>query len=418
MRMQRIVTLALFIALAAGPLAWSQEETNPKDEPAPAARERAASGDAANDEAAPTAEEKDAPDDEQTPAETPPADEASPKAEAWQAAIEEWKALLKELRTLREEYKVADKGELDGIRQRYNDLLAKGEKMLPELKQNARAAFAEAPNEDRQLTRFLEKVVADGLRSDNYRAAFDLAQFLIDHNCEDKQIYNLAGLAAYGSNHFEKAQEYLDKAETEGVLSKDGEEAHANVDEMIKLWSEEEKFRQAEAEADDLPRVRLKTSEGDILVELFENEAPDTVGNFISLVEKGFYDGRVFHRVLPAFMAQTGCPNGDGTGGPGYKIYCECYKDPHRNHFAGSLSMAHAGRDTGGSQFYITFKPTPHLNGRHTVFGRVLEGWDVLARLQRVDPSPRKPRPPELDKIVEAEVVRKRDHEYKPNKVQ
>lgn len=191
--------------------------------------------------------------------------------------------------------------------------------------------------------------------------------------------------------------------------------ALASLDEVQKAWAEEVKLREAEAKADDLPRVSLKTTKGDIVVELFENEAPDTVGNFIALVEDGFYDGRLFHRVLPNFMAQTGCPKGDGTGDPGYSIYCECYKEPHRNHFAGSLSMAHAGRDTGGSQFYLTFQPTPHLNGKHTVFGRVIEGEEVLGKLQRI--SPDAPSQPVPDKILEAKVLRKREHEYKPNKV-
>ena len=148
---------------------------------------------------------------------------------------------------------------------------------------------------------------------------------------------------------------------------------------------------------------------------MFENEAPEAVGNFVSLVENKFYDGLSFHRVLGNFMAQGGCPLGTGTGDPGYKIYCECYKENHRNHFRGTLSMAHAGKDTGGSQFFLTFVPTTHLNGRHTAFGRVIQGMDVLAKLQRIDPDdPAKPAP---DKIVKAEVIRKRDHKYEPNKV-
>src|SRR5690606_2930191 len=130
----------------------------------------------------------------------------------------------------------------------------------------------------------------------------------------------------------------------------------------------------------------------------------------ITLVEDQFYDGLTFHRVLPHFMAQGGDPNGDGSGGPGYEIPCECYKPEARMHFRGSLSMAHAGRDTGGSQFFITFLPTAHLNGRHTVFGRVIEGLDVLDQLQRRDPESASA--PEPDKIVKAEVLRKRDHEY------
>ncbi len=94
------------------------------------------------------------------------------------------------------------------------------------------------------------------------------------------------------------------------------------------------------------------------------------MGNFISLVDSGFYDGLTFHRVLKGFMAQGGCPKGDGTGDPGYSIYCEVNQENARKHFRGSLSMANAGKDTGGSQFFLTFLPTPNLNGKHTVFRR------------------------------------------------
>ena len=163
--------------------------------------------------------------------------------------------------------------------------------------------------------------------------------------------------------------------------------------------------------------MKIETTKGTIVIELFENEAPQSVGNFVNLVEKKFYDGTIFHRVLPNFMAQGGDPEGTGTGGPGYNIYCECYEKNHRKHFRGTLSMAHAGRDTGGSQFFLTFIPTAHLNGRHTAFGRVIEGMDVLAKLQRIDPSnPAKAAEP--DKIVKATVERKREHEYVPTKVQ
>jgi cyclophilin family peptidyl-prolyl cis-trans isomerase len=182
-----------------------------------------------------------------------------------------------------------------------------------------------------------------------------------------------------------------------------------------KAWAEEKELRAAEAKADDLPRVKFTTNKGVIVMELYENEAPETVGNFISLVEKKYYDGLTFHRVLPNFMAQGGCPKGDGTGGPGYTIFCESTKPEHRNHFAGTLSMAKtAMKDTGGSQFFLTFRRTSHLDGMHTVFGRVIEGLDVVENIQRINPGRSGGVSP--DKIVKAEVVRKRDHEYKPNK--
>ena len=161
----------------------------------------------------------------------------------------------------------------------------------------------------------------------------------------------------------------------------------------------------AEAKADDLPRVLLKTSKGDIVLELFENEAPNTVANFIALVEKGFYNGLTFHRVLPNFMAQGGDPTGNGSGGPGYAIACECYRPDARMHFRGSLSMAHAGRDTGGSQFFLTFLPTRHLNGQHTCFGRVIRGMDVLAKTPL--PRPGAANQPGRQNL-EAKVLRKR----------
>ena len=147
----------------------------------------------------------------------------------------------------------------------------------------------------------------------------------------------------------------------------------------------EQQIREKEAAADDLPRVKIVTDAGDIVIELYENEAPNTVANFISLVEKKFYDGTSFHRVLPNFMAQGGDPKGDGSGGPGYTIACECYRDDARMHFADTLSMAHAGKDTGGSQFFLTFRRTPHLDGKHTVFGKVTSGQDIVDSVQQGD---------------------------------
>jgi cyclophilin family peptidyl-prolyl cis-trans isomerase len=164
--------------------------------------------------------------------------------------------------------------------------------------------------------------------------------------------------------------------------------------------------------AEKLPQVLLKTSKGDVLLELYEDEAPNTVANFVNLVEKGFYDDLAFHRVLDGFMAQGGCPDGRGTGGPGYKIACECGRPGAHKHDRGVIAMAHAGKDTGGSQFYITFVKTPHLDGKHTVFGRIVKGMDVVDSFNRS----RSGKPAE--KIIKATVVSKRDHKYEPKTIQ
>ena len=116
-----------------------------------------------------------------------------------------------------------------------------------------------------------------------------------------------------------------------------------------------------------MTKAIIKTNKGDINIEFFDNDAPGTVANFVKLAESGFYNGLSFHRVISNFMVQGGCPRGDGTGGPGYSIKCEI--NPNK-HLAGSLSMAHRGKNTGGSQFFICHSPQPHLDGVHTVFGQ------------------------------------------------
>jgi peptidyl-prolyl cis-trans isomerase B (cyclophilin B) len=134
----------------------------------------------------------------------------------------------------------------------------------------------------------------------------------------------------------------------------------------------------------------IETVRGTIEVELFADEAPNTVANFAKLANSGFYDGTKFHRVIPNFMIQGGDPYSKtgkgpvGTGGPGYTIKCETHGNAHK-HVAGTLSMAHAGKDTGGSQFFICHSPQPHLDGVHTVFGQVTKGKDVVNKIAQND---------------------------------
>jgi peptidyl-prolyl cis-trans isomerase B (cyclophilin B) len=129
--------------------------------------------------------------------------------------------------------------------------------------------------------------------------------------------------------------------------------------------------------------AEIKTHEGTMKLELYFKQAPNTVANFVHLADSGFYNGLTFHRIIEGFMAQGGDPNGDGTGGPNWKI------DDEKNdlkHEAGTLSMANAGPNTAGSQFFICHMPQPHLDGRHTIFGKLVSGFDVLTRLERGDP--------------------------------
>ena len=391
---------------------------------------------------------------------TAPADGSMPAAdvgrpadsddEATQCAVEpfatvlaRWKEILGQVRELHKRHKkllateqrstgagaegfdptgvrsAAAQSERQAIRGEFERLLQQGQELVPKLRQSAVAAYTLAPNSDHQLSRFLVKLVEDDLLLDDYKSAFELAGMMTRAGSKEPELLDYVGRAAFARHDFDTARKYLTAARDASGSSSFSELSLKTVEESQRLWKIEQEIRQKEAEAGDLPRVRLKTTKGDIVVELFENESPQTVGNFVSLVETGFYNGLSFHRVLPGFMAQAGCPKGDGTGGPGYTIYCECTLPNHRNHFRGSLSMAKAKEpNTGGSQFFLTFLPVPHLNGKHTVFGRVIEGMAVLTKLRRIDPSGEQARADvEPDKIVSAEVLRKRDHPYLPTKV-
>ena len=134
--------------------------------------------------------------------------------------------------------------------------------------------------------------------------------------------------------------------------------------------------------------AKFETTMGDFEIELAEDKAPKTTKNFIDLAEKGFYDGLIFHRVIEGFMIQGGCPNGTGTGGPGYHIEDEFHKDL-RHSGPGVLSMANAGPNTGGSQFFITLDKTPWLDGHHAVLGHVVKGMDVVKKIGSTAPSSR-----------------------------
>ena len=206
----------------------------------------------------------------------------------------------------------------------------------------------------------------------------------------------LLAQAYFDENLFGEASEVLAAMNLEAIEDV-AVRAQANnivrqCEEIKPLWEAELAVRAKEEAADNLPRVEIQTAKGSILIELFEDDAPNTVANFISLIQSDYYDGIAFHRFEPNFMIQGGCPNtktGEGTygtGGPGYTIADECKGDNARLHFADSVAMDKTSApDTGGSQFYLNHRPTTWLNNRHTVFGRVLEGRDVACKLRKDD---------------------------------
>ena len=410
---------------------------------------------------APSAAQPAAPAVEAAPTAAPAAAEKQPgpKIQQFQAVFAQWKKLLTELMQIREGYATFDDAKRKEAKDRYVELTAAAQKLYPVLSTTVEGAYEEDPA-NKETEQFMLAICGGNVKMDNYEESYRLGETLIKHKrSEDAQItelqrlnmfqlleeakklnlknheglkkqeliiriikekkknlYYWTGLSACMIGKLDIGEKYLKIAAQNGSIGKEGRRFLGNMDYFKKAWEDEQKIRAAEAKANDLPRVLLKTNKGDIEIELFENEAPMTVANFISLVEKGFYDGLTFHRVLPGFMAQGGCPDGTGRGGPGYTIPCECYTPNHRLHFRGTLSMAKAiPRDTGGSQFFLTFVPTKNLDGLHTAFGRVVKGIDVLSKIRRRDPDATPPLP-QPDEIIEAKVLRKRPHEYKPTK--
>jgi len=288
-------------------------------------------------------------------------------------------------------------------------------KVLPKLAELAPKVFAADPKNFDAGETALEFAFQDN----QYDQSAKLASQLLAAGDESMIVRNMGGISFFARHEFAKAREWLEAAEKKEELHPQlGARYLESALDYGPLWEKEQGIRAKEAKLagdDRLPRVKFTTNKGDIVIELFENEAPNTVANFISLVESKTYDGCKFHRVIPTFMAQGGDPlskdkdpANDGTGGPGYAIPCECYRPDARMHFRGSLSMAHAGKDSGGSQFFMTHLPTSHLNPNaesqtgHTVFGRIVEGLEVAAGLKVGDV------------IESASVLNKRPHPYKP----
>jgi cyclophilin family peptidyl-prolyl cis-trans isomerase len=349
------------------------------------------------------------------PAAAKPASRPEPaavKAE-FDTARAAWDKILGEIAVLEAKYRQpgADK---QAVAADYEKKVAEVRAAADRLEQAALAVVTVEPKNP-QAREICGAVVASAIQNDDPDRGLVVATKLAESGAADDGISFMAATAAMILSRPDDAAAWLAKAKAAGLAADQAADLErALAQERPKITAELAK-RQAEAAADDLPRVKLTTSAGDMVVELFENEAPNAVANFIALVEKGFYDGTPFHRVIGGFMAQGGDPTGTGTGGPGHAIACECDKPGARQHFLGSLSMAHAGKNTGGSQFFLTFRPTEHLDGKHTVFGRVIEGLDVLPRIRRTqDDEGRSVAGVEPDRITKAVMVRKRNHPYEP----
>jgi cyclophilin family peptidyl-prolyl cis-trans isomerase len=261
-----------------------------------------------------------------------------------------------------------------------------------------------------------------------YESAYEVGHKLLKIDPSNDFARLLVGMSSLLTNRFGEARQFraqhgasLALFEPEAIAFEN--ELFSEIELLENNFQQEMALREQEAKADDLPRVQMKTTKGTIMLELFENHAPDTVANFISLVEAKHYDGKIFNRVVNRFMAQAGGFREDQSYHvPGYKIYDEHTRPDARRHFRGVVSMANTGRpNSADAEFFITMVPRPSLDGKYTAFGRVVSGMEAVDRLNRTVRMEEDNKEVAIegvvpDQIISATVVRKREHEYRPNK--
>lgn len=354
------------------------------------------------------------------------------ETEALKKATADFRELLKEMRETMVRFNVGEKSEDKKWRARWAELQMEGVALHQVMVKAAIAEFQEDPMGRAPIAQMLFEILDRNIEADRYQGMSEVAKVLIENGFQDEKLQGYLTMAAYALNDYDVARPNLDALIESGIVSQQLLILQENFDVIVSTWKEELRLREEDAKGEPLPRVLIRTTKGNMEVELFENQAPETVANFLHLAETGFYDHQTFHRVIQHFMAQTGCPNGDGSGGPGYTINGEMHKPNARKFFRGTLGLAlapnpetgEADPQSGGSQFFIMFLPTYELNGNYTAFGRVIRGIDVLANINKINPDEedeekKKENSDQMpDEILGMEVLFKRDHEYQLTKTE
>lgn len=272
----------------------------------------------------------------------------------------------------------------------------------------------------------IEMLVAD-VKLDRFDPWLVPCQTLVNSGkFQDESLLQSAGFVALAHCDFDLLEKCWGPLQQQGILSPMEVSLLGQIDKLRASWEREQKFREEDAKRGDNPLVEFQTSKGRIVVELFENNAPEAVNSFIYLVEKKFYNDKSFFRVEQHTCAQTGCEKGDGSSNAGYVFAGEAKNENRRDHFRGTISIAlgvdetteAVDQNSGGSQFYFCFLPLLHLNEDFTVFGRIVEGQpsiNLLRVMNLTNEKEKKDTSKNPDFIHSAKVIRKRDHEYKPN---
>ena len=343
----------------------------------------------------------------------------------YDAVVVEFREQIKSAQSAVARFKLGNRKTAKEYRSKYGVAIAATERARQKMIPLAIELFGKTNKPDQDLLLMIRRIQIEAYNLDQFERCYELCERLLVVDPTNPTAILNKGLSAIMMGKIDEAVEFK---ETKGTYLNDvkdlGKDMYDDLDDIVVKHKREMEYRKSDAEGDPLPQVELKTSKGTIVVELFENQAPGTVANFITLVDAEFYDGLIFHRVIERFMAQTGgMVSMEQQKILGYNIYDEHTLPDARHHFRGSLSMANTGApNSASSQFFINIVPTPGLDGKHTVFGRVISGWEVLDRLNRNVEQTEKEGEKIIvgvtpDKINSARVLSKRAHEYVPNEV-
>ena len=347
-----------------------------------------------------------------------------PQTEKLTKAILAFKTQLKTLRAAQVMYhNCDDKAQEAKYRREWYEALSPMYDLNAELIQAAVEEFQADPNSRVDLGQILFKTLKRNCDKDIYDGMLPIAKLLFEMQHPSPDIPQMYLQCCLAANDFKQAQ---DPIRSKSMSIANPAAMLTQLEQLQADWEAELKARERDAAGEPLPQVKINTTKGQVIVELFENDAPEAVANFISLVEQGFYDYSDFFFVGDRTLAQTGCPNEDGTGGPGYWITSERSLPNARGLFRGSLALAQLPHNpnTGGSIFFIPYLPAITQENNYTVFGRVVSGMHAIGNLNRIKParkdeSEEDKKKPKLDpdEIINMEIIRKRDHKYEPKKL-
>jgi peptidylprolyl isomerase len=371
---------------------------------------------------------------ENLPPDDPDFDNAAASAE-FQATLDQWRQTLVEINGVTIQYRNADPDNSADLKEQHRVLETRARGEFDQAFRQAYQLVKRAPRKNLVAAQFLLVGTHYRVGRDWYEMTGEAAELLLQVAGDNRRLPEIAGVSLFATNQFERARPFLTQAVELGLLDQKNFGLLEKLDDFETAWQREREFRLAEAEKGDLPRVKFTTTRGDFVLELYEDHAPNTVANFIRLVEEGAYRGVPFYQVLESRIALAG----DLRMSPmtlGFRIADERDRPDRRDFFRGTIGMAKIPNpeadqdpnsdkpqtipDSASSHFFIAFQPLPLDKSDHTAFGRIVEGIENFSALTRVDPSEKKEEGTpvtEPDFILSAEVLRKRDHPYEPERI-